>query len=106
MLMEPPSEIGRIDKNPTVEQLVVSGNPLSGSEKDYWSVLASEPYVAHQRHRELLGLCEDEAPAVLRHFEKPFFLYLKEMEFRFNRRHENLLDLTGRIVRKYRNLLD
>lgn|SRR5487761_11536 len=35
-----------------------------------------------------------------------FFLYLKEMEFRFNHRHENLLDITRRIVKKYQIFLD
>lgn len=35
-----------------------------------------------------------------------FFLYLKEMEFRFNHRHEDLLAITRKIVRRYSNLLD
>ena len=35
-----------------------------------------------------------------------FFLYLKEMEFRFNHRSEDLLAITRKIVRRYSNLLD
>ena len=35
-----------------------------------------------------------------------FFLYLKEMEFRFNHRHENLFAITRRIIKKHQNLLD
>lgn len=35
-----------------------------------------------------------------------FFLYLKEMEFRFNHRSENLLSVTRKILNRYQNLLD
>ena len=57
------------------------------------SPFAGEP---HQRHRELLGLRQDPARAVPGMHPHTFVFHLKECEFRFNHRGDNL----------YRVLLD